>query len=314
MIAFLLGVAASLASCDRSTGNGTASDADSLRIVSFVPATTRVLIDLGLDDALVGVAEHDVAAACIGSAEPLPVVGNYLDIDYERLLTLSPTHVVFPDTTHGVPERLRSLEAASEFELHVEPYPVTLSDVYGLVASAGSAFDRIDRANSLNLRMRQVLRRSTDQPGTDAPRSVLLVFAVDPVVASGPGSVNDELIHLAGGRNAVGDAAVSAVTLDREALIAAAPDVVVLLLPGARDAEAEKKVAWFDAMPLPAVASGRVVAITDPEVLLPSTNLPGVLETLAAVVSGAMAKDAQAGPVIRSTEGFAGREAGETLP
>ena len=47
-----------------------------------------------------------------------------------------------------------------------------------------------------------------------------------------------QYLEILGATNAVADAAVSAVTLAREALVACAPEVVVLLLPGASAAEA----------------------------------------------------------------------------
>ncbi|MEM8886286.1 MAG: helix-turn-helix domain-containing protein, partial [Planctomycetota bacterium] len=73
-------------------------------------AATRVIVDLGLGGRLVGVAEHDAAAPEIDAdGSPMPIVGNFMEVDTERLLTLSPTHVVFPETGSGVPEDLRAL-------------------------------------------------------------------------------------------------------------------------------------------------------------------------------------------------------------
>ena len=280
-----------------------ASDSDKLRIVSFMPSATRIVVDLGLGDRLVGVAEHDAAAPPLtADGRPMPIVGNYMDVDVERLLSLRPSHVIFPETaTAGLPD---TLAAQSTVQVRVLPYPATVSQVVDGVRVLGESLSEPERAGELADALelwRQ--RKQADWDSLDASLlaiydrdgqrlakpfrwRVLLAFSVDPVVASGPGSINDELLALAGAVNAVGTAAVSAVTLDREALIATNPDVIVLLLPGASEAEAANKIAWFDGLPIAAVEEGRVHALTDPQVLLPSTNLPGVLEQLVGAIWG----------------------------
>lgn len=299
------GVLAVVAGCLRETPPDAANDADELRIVSFMPSATRIVVDLGLGDRIVGVAEHDAAAPAINAdGDPMPIVGHFMDVDVERLMALRPSHVIFPETETGIPGSFaESMRDSGAVVLSLE-YPSEIIDVMGSIAKLGRVFGRRDQAATLleALSSAEVeAKRSRD--GVHGDRSmvvflggesarggvgptVLVVFAVDPVVASGPGSINDELIELAGGVNAVGDAAVSAVTLDREALIDTNPEVVVLMLPGASEAEAAEKIAWFDGLPIAAVRDGRVHAMTDPQVLLPATNLPEVLAELVGLVWG----------------------------
>ncbi|MEM8783903.1 MAG: ABC transporter substrate-binding protein [Planctomycetota bacterium] len=270
-------------------------DPDQLRIVSFMPSATRIVVDLGLADRIVGVAEHDAAAPTVNAdGNPMPIVGHFMDVDAEKLIALRPTHVIFPVTREAEPAMMSTLVKRTAATLIAEPYPDNYATAMLATARLGRALGRASAAYQLEARLRRetsrtsdaalVLRRAAERRG-DVP-GVLLAFTIDPVVASGTGSVNDELLAFAGADNALGDTAASAVTLDREALIDIDPDVVVLLLPGANDAEAAEKAAWFNGLPIAAVRSGRVHTLTDPQVLLPATNLPEVLAQLVALIWG----------------------------
>ncbi len=264
---------------------------DEPRIVSFVPAATRMIVDLGLGDSLVGVAENDAAAPeRDADGNPMPTLGNFMDVDVERLISLRPTMIYFPNSAGGEADALRPRVRHTGATFAQLDYPKALSDVKRQLDLLAHMHGVPEKGKQLAEPFEVWLGESDERPEdsglAQTGPSVILGFSIDPVTASGPGSVNDELLHLLGARNAVADAAVSAVTLDREALVACAPDVIVLLLPGATEAEAVAKVAWFDGLPIPAVESGRVSALTDPQVLLPSTNLPEVVEQLRGAILG----------------------------
>lgn len=303
LLALLIGITG--CSRDEASYEPNADDSE-LRIVSFMPSATRIVVDLGLGDRIVGVAEHDAAAPPINAdGDPMPIVGHFMDVDTEKLLALQPTHVIFPETTSA------SLADIGELGLHIQnlKYPTRIKEVIESIQVIGRFVEHTELSDALTQEIELWYRqRRADLDAVSAtllahyggdgnPRPALpkwhglLVFSVDPVVASGPGSINDELIYLALGKNSLADASVSAVTLDREALITANPEVIVLLLPGATEAEAEEKVAWFDGLPIAAVEDGRVNALTDPQVLLPATNLPEVWEDLMGAIFGRIPAD-----------------------
>ena len=62
---------------------------------------------------------------------------------------------------------------------------------------------------------------------------MLMVIGVNPLMASGPGTVHDELLSYCGARNAAGNALVGAPVYDKERLLDANPGVVLFLLPQA---------------------------------------------------------------------------------
>ncbi len=235
---------------------------DGPRIVCLVPAATLTLIDAGRAEEIVGVGEHDPAAEALLPRET-PRVGSFLDVDAERLAALAPTAVIVPaGTTLRLPAGAEAIE---------QPYPTTVTEAVANIERLGGA----EQAAAV----RAAFAAAT--PDADGPR-VLLAFGTSPVWASGPGTVNDEVLRAAGGVNALTDAAVPALTLDEEALRALAPEVVLLLLPE-RDAESAEAERSSVAASLPAA---RVVVVTDRFVLLPGPNLVATLRLFREALAG----------------------------
>ncbi len=250
----------------------------SLRVVTLAPAVSRMLIDLSLADAVVGVSDYDATA--IGH---LPVVGNYLDINSERVLALNPTHVIMMTGRHGKPSHLVQLAQTGQFQLLAYDYPDTIAAVGEIVLGLGRDLGYADRAAKLHKAMFAKLTRLEQKTDGQPRLRVLPVIGVDPVMASGPGTVIDELVTLCGGINVAGDARVSAPTFDREKLIALRPEVILLCLPGApvltKDGD-DPRLADFAGLPIPAVLNHRIVLINDPLVFLPATSLPRIAQAI----------------------------------
>lgn len=253
---------------------------DAPRIVTFAPAITQMLIDLDMGDAIVGVSEFDEARDATR-----PNVGSYIDPNTERLLSLRPTHVLMMSTQTGTPPRLQELADRGLFTLTSYPYPQDADEVGDVLIAVGNEFDLRDRAIETRGRMLDHLARIERQTaGSDRPR-VLIAFGTGPVWASGPGTVNDALLEAINADNAAGNAATTAVTYDREALLRDAPDVILLLLPGAEPLEPnDPRLADFAGLPIPAVENNRIHLIADPLVLLPATHLPRIAEQMAQAV------------------------------
>ena len=267
------------------------------RIITLAPALTQVLIDLGLADHLVGVSEYDLVAP-----EGLPVVGHYRDVDAERLLALRPTHVLMMVGVEGSPVRLTELSQQMGFKLAVFDYPDKVENVWTILADeqtgVGTALGVAERASRLreeSLARLDTLGRLTGD--LDRPRT-LVVFSTQPnVMASGPRTVNDELIRIAGGQNAAGDAAVQAPEFGREGLLALNPDVIILLMPAAPElVEDDPRLAIFRGLPLPAVTEGRIYLINDPAALLPSTSIVRIATQMAVTIHPEIADRIDADP------------------
>ncbi|MEL7088049.1 MAG: ABC transporter substrate-binding protein [Planctomycetota bacterium] len=248
-----------------------------LRIVSLSPAITQVLVEIGLADAIVAVGEGDKIVP-----RGVPTLGRYRDLDLERLTTLAPSHVFAMTGRASLPRRVTELGASGRFRLADFEYPRDAVAVAKLTREIGEALGRAERTEKIAAEIEHRLRAIGELTARrDRPR-VLMVFASDPVWASGSGTVIDELLHIAGGANAAAGAKLTALTYDREALRALAPDALVLMKPGdpPLTSSDDPRLDAFRGLDLPAMRKGQFFLLNDPGVLLPG---PSVATTAASI-------------------------------
>ena len=266
-----------------------AAQTDGPRLVTLAPALSQMLVDLGLSDAIVGVSEHDAAAP-----PGLPIVGNYTAVDTEALLAVKPTHVLMMAGPAGAPPRLRELAEQGLFKLSVFPFPLSVPDIERVLVDdtqndqpdLGSSLGVTQQAMALKLKLLKQLAAIQSATADQPKPNVLLVLGTQPtVLASGPGTVHNELLDFAGGLNAAADATVTAPEYDRESLIALHPDVILLLMPNAPALkDNDPRLAVFEGLPIPAVEHKRIYLLNDPLVLLPSTSVAGVCAEMAKAI------------------------------
>ncbi len=251
-------------------------------VVSLAPAVTRAVVDLGMGDRLVGVASHDASAAA-----DLPVVGGYQEADVERIVGLRPAMVL--RMSGGEDAALTAAVEAVGGQVHTLSDPRSVQDVLEMVTRLGELLGEAEAAAALEQRITQRLAAVRDAAvSTDGHRPrVLLLLDPAGLMAIGPRATHHELLEWVGGVNAVGDAVVSAPVLDAEAVVAARPEVIVLLVPGGPELgawEQDERLAALRGLPVPAVQRRRVHVLNDPLVLLPSTNIADTAEALAAAI------------------------------
>lgn len=259
-------------------GDPPALDDGQLRIASLAPSISHIVIELGLADALVAVGDGDDIAP-----PSTPNLGRFNDLDLERLVTLAPTHVLAMTGQAGLPGRVTELAGGGRFALADLNYPATLDQALDLIERIGEALDRPQRAEQL---AGEVRRRLDGIAALTAERSrprALMVFATGPVMASGPGTVNDELLAIAGGVNADLQAAVTAPVYDREALWSLAPEVIFLMLPGDPPLSGtdDARLDAFRGLDLPAMENNRVILLNDPAVLHPGPSMATTAASMA---------------------------------
>lgn len=265
--------------------------------MSLAPALTQMIVDLGQAGRLVGVAEHDAAAP-----PGLPVLGNYQDVNTEALIQANPTLVLTMTGREPVPQHLRRLASAHHFRLIAYPSPLEFSQVISIIYDAqeipnspdnlpptclGAVLDSPDNALRLVTRITRQMYTISSAAATTDPPSVLMVIGVDPLMASGPGTVHDQLLKHCGARNAAADAAVGAPVYDKEMLLHANPDVILMLLPGASPLgpiEADPRLASLRGLAVTAVKQNRIALINDPLAHLPSSSLPRIAAAMAKAI------------------------------
>jgi len=297
-----------------------------MRIVTLLPSATEIVCALGLADRLVGIS-HDcdyppeigdrrvLSDAIVGPAMPSGEIDaairthvhtgkSVYHLDSALLTALAPDliltqelcHVCAPSFTE-VRRAARILEGRTQI-VSLEPHGLddileTIREVGRLTGSGASAEALV---GSLRERIDGVGRR----PGPQPPPRVACIEWMDPIFIAGHWV--PEMVEMAGGRDGLGRLGKDSYVVEWDALIAYAPEVVVVMpcgfdIPRAR-AEMHlltKRPGWRD---LPAVRTGRVF-VTDASAYFsrPGPRIVRGLEILADLV--------RAGPGALSVEGAA---------
>ncbi len=260
---------------------------DDLRIVSLSPALSQVLLDLGLGDRIVGRTPF-----CDALPDAIPIVGSLLDVDYERLLTIAPTHLVVQPAASGTDPELERLAVANGWIL-IEQGLDRLEDVAVFVDAlpAGLQIDAADgseaaealaalgeRARTAAARLRALIVPA-DAAAGPAPVRTLLLVGTDPPTAAGRATFVDEMLVAAGGVNAVEAEGYPELTL--EDIVGLDPERILVLRevpPG--PSEADLVLAPLRSTVTRAARIGAVRFFVDASVMLPSTQAPAVVERL----------------------------------
>lgn len=164
-------------------------------------------------------------------------------------------------------------------------------------SSLGALLDLLPQAMALKytmlMRLGEISRLTSSKTDKQATPSVLMVIGTGPVMASGPGTVLDQLLILAGGSNAAAQTKTSAPTFDREKLLNLKPDMVLYFDPNGQPLAPindEPRLASFRGLDIPAVKDNRIVIISNPQAMLPSSTLDKIAGLMAKAIHPELAK------------------------
>ena len=260
------------------------------RVVSLLPSATEIVCALGLRDRLVGVTHECDSPA--GVADLPQLTSNLLAgglpsraidqavrsslrsdahtiyaLGAERLRELAPDVVV----TQELCEVCAVPTAAVEDAVCTMPRearvvsldPLGLDDVFATIEQAGEALGVGDRGRELASGLRAELEAIRAATAAGDRPSVLAAEWLDPVYCGGHWV--PEMIAAAGGRDALGSAREPSRRVAWEQVLAADPDVVVLMPCGYSAEEVVARYEEIAAAPqwpqLRAVREGRVYAV-----------------------------------------------------
>lgn len=253
------------------------------RVVSLAPSVTEVLFAIGAGPKVVGVTRY---CDYPPEAKTRTQVGGYLDPSYEAVVRLKPDLVVVTSGSNDNSKRLA--------DLGIRTLTVDHNTIGGIVQSItdiGKAVGESGRANQLvadlQLRMKRVVQLTQSHPKP----SVLVVVGrsmggtVDEVYAAGKGNFYDEMIDLAGGKNAFTDRLVKVPTLSNEGITRLNPEVIIDLEPLKPDSEAKAlRGAWSPLAHVAAVKQGRVNILRGSYVVIPGPRVINTLEDMAKAI------------------------------
>lgn len=186
---------------------------------------TEIIFALGLGDRLAGVDSTSVWPA---EAKDLPQIGYFRRIAPEGVLTLTPD-LVLAGAGAG-PDSALEILASSGVAVAVAPRTGALADVPAKIRFVGEAVGASQEAEALAARVGAELVSATEAAAriSDKPRVLFILSIRDgaPIVG-GRGSSADLMIEAAGGDNVAGTVE-GWKPMSREAIIAAAPEVIVM--------------------------------------------------------------------------------------
>lgn len=260
----------------------------SVRICSFLPSATEILYALGLDESIAGVTfecdyppearrkpivvdsllEHDLSpeeidrkvSQCAATGESLYRVNADLieELQPDLIVTQELCDVCAVSTSH----LLSSIQNLTPAARVVSLTPHTLNDVWADIEAVGDATGTGDKARRLTAQLREEIEAVKRSATRTAPRVACLEWLRPPFNA---GHWVPEIVALAGGVDVLGTAGIDSVRIRWESVLAAQPEVVIIM-PCGYDLEAaigqfrstQLPLGWAQ---LPAVRSGRVFAV-----------------------------------------------------
>lgn len=260
--------------CTGRSGEEPAKSArNELRIISFSPALSRMVVDLGLGDRIVGRTPYSGFLD-----DSVAVVGDLQRVDYERVLDLRPTHILIQAPRDGADERL--LRMADEHDWIVgqwtalntiEDIESVLREMPGVLCESGSAQHAALARRSAEL-LNEIALALTPGGGELWRGSTLLVFRLEPVGVYGRHTYLSDVLHRLGAENAVRSDGWSELTLEDVARLNP-PAIICIRSNADPDADLIDAIGSIGNLDIDAVRDRRVGLLTDPAALLPSTSI-----------------------------------------
>jgi len=194
------------------------------RIISLAPSNTEILFALGLEDKLVGVTEF---CNYPEAAKAKPKIGGFTTVDTERVVALEPD-VILAANIH----QKTVIPALEEVGLTVLALaPKTLDGVLANISLVGEITGKSREATrlvtSLEKRIKAIIDETQALTEAERPRVLYLTWH-DPLWTAGSGTLEDELINIAGGKNVAHDLTRHK-TIDLETVIHRNPQVIIVI-------------------------------------------------------------------------------------
>lgn len=245
------------------------------RILPLAPNLTEILFFLGLGDRVVGVTNH-----CNYPPETarLPKVGSYININVERILSLSPDLVfaTFDGNERGTVELL---EQAGIKVFVVNPR--TARQVIETTYTLGMVCGIPDKARDLCLGLTKRVDWVVEKTGGGIQPLVFLQINVQPIITVNRNTFHHDLLRLAGGRNMAADEPITYPRFSVEEVLRSNPEVILISSMERAGRFAEAREDWKRFKSIPAVRNDRVHLIDSDLIDRPAPRFIQGLEIMA---------------------------------
>lgn len=260
-----------------------------MKICSLLPSATEILFALGLGDKVVGVS-HECDFPAEAKSKPILIksrishtegaaaidrqVREFLgrgeslySVDFELLRSLDPDIIVTQDLCHvcaATPDDLGAALARMDRRPQIVTLnPHSLADVCADIGAVGEATGCVQQAKSLVAEFQKSIADIEQMvAGFERPRVLCLEWLDPPYIA---GHWVPEMVERAGGTDVLGRAGEPSFRTDWKVILAARPDVIVIMPCGYTLVQAKTEFlnlprpnGWNE---LPAVRNARVFVV-----------------------------------------------------
>jgi iron complex transport system substrate-binding protein len=256
------------------------------RVISLAPSITEILFALSVGDRVVGVTrfcDHPPEVAKITK------VGGYQDPSYEAIVGLRADLVIL------LPEHERPRTFLAE--LGIETLAIgntTTEEILDSIVAVGRRMGAEAKAKRIVADVRRRLARVAERTRLLRPARVLVSIgramgsgSLKDVYVSGPGTLYDEAITLAGGKNACGVGGAKYPKLSAEGVLRLDPDVIIDLAADVKNGRVTEEAVIADWQSVPgarAVREGRVHIISEVYAVRPGPRFILLVEHLARIL------------------------------
>jgi ABC-type Fe3+-hydroxamate transport system substrate-binding protein len=173
------------------------------RIISLVPSQTELLVDLGLEDRLVGLTKFCVHPK--GLKKQKSIIGGTKNFHFDKIEALQPD-LVIGNKEENYQEGIDRLS---------EKYPVWMSDIYDLegafnmMQGIGEITGTSEEADTLVQKIRQNMNITQPKFG-----SALYLIWKDPLMVAGRNTFVDDMLQRAGFENLIINQRYPELTMD----------------------------------------------------------------------------------------------------
>ena len=248
------------------------------RIIPLAPSLTEILYFLGLGDRVVGVTKFSYYPP---EAALKPKVGSYVNLNVERIISLSPDLVI--GTADGnEPGVVAMLEQAGIKVFIVNPRNVR--QVINTIATLAKVCGSPKKARVLSRQLSGRVDRVLEKTGSKEKPLVFLQINLKPIITVNRHTFHHDLIRLAGGRNMAREEPITYPRISVEEVIRRKPEVIIISSMERGGSFERARPEWLKWTSIPAVKNKRVHLIDSDLIDRPSPRLIEGLEIMARLI------------------------------
>ncbi|MGH8448361.1 cobalamin-binding protein [Pseudomonas sp.] len=192
------------------------------RVVSLAPSLSEIVVELGAADLLVGVLDGGERPAALAK---VPSVGQYGQLDMERLLSLKPDLILLWPGSVG-PAQREQLQRLNIPVYVAEPH--SLEQLTTQVQAIAQQLGRAEAGRQLSGQLRQRLAELRQRYQRAEPLRVFYQVWNQPLYTVGGGQIISDALSVCGARNVFDDLKLPAPQVSIESVLQRNPDLILV--------------------------------------------------------------------------------------